>query len=498
MTPSQGPNSCRASPEPETLASQTTLSAAASFAAQALHAEHAAQESSGSAQSQAGKRKLDEALGASFTITSPSEIVLPKDPVRRASIINLATAAAAAVLQGKDAQRRFSLQQEQQFKRQRIQQLGFIAEQARMARSGRASSVSDSKTLATAVANALLGGKTAACTASHSPATGPSASQTQTSPKASRKPFIAPPMPSPRSSVSGAPSMSFPAAALAAKHRQEWEATVTKEGFLDEAKMVANQYGRFYRFEQEWAKKVLAYEANQNSTDEDMPEHDVRRASDPTDTLATSSDEQEEHVIFGRDRSLSTPSNKQATQANDSQNSSRAHSRAQSPLSLSLAVEKADEASSSKTTSPPGSKRPSQGLVTVLSNFAELLEARQQVCSGLEALADRAKDLPMANTNLASTLSRKSSSVPVEASSSDSDSDDMSSSGSEIADSPDSGERLSTLSTEDQSTSMSDSPSVSDSGTGSLQVDEDASSSETVQEADVGEVPQIEDTPQAE
>ncbi len=85
-----------------------------------------------------GKRKYeaDSEPTNLFKVASAAELQLPSDPIRRASIINLATAAAAAVLQSQASQRRMSTHPEQEQKRQRVEQLGLLIEQARKASVG--------------------------------------------------------------------------------------------------------------------------------------------------------------------------------------------------------------------------------------------------------------------------------------------------------------------------------------------------------------------------
>ncbi|KAN0063050.1 hypothetical protein ACQY0O_004213 [Thecaphora frezii] len=384
---------------------------------------HAHAEDSLLSSPQGVKRKLAEELGAKFDITSPSDVVLPRDPARRASIINLATAAAAAVLQGQVAERRFS-QQEHVNKRQRTRehQLALLAEQARMAHLAAARARNDSVGRADREKDAAPA-DAAPSTLAATQQPGKETAQSETRDAAVKlgalRSFSIP---------SDVPPASGPVVTAAftvdAQHQQEWEATISSEGFLDEAKMVANHYGRFYRFEQEWANRALALGAYQtypnhpergpfveqvvDSATRPASEDGAHKGQPPSAPSASIAEGSKAPLLPSHTGScqVSPRGSPRGSPRIRSRASTRYPSRAVSPTAGAV------ERRSSGVAPGPGSggsspfAGPSQGLVSVISNFADLVKARQQSCSGLEALADQARELP----GITSGISRTSSS----------------------------------------------------------------------------------------
>uniref|UniRef100_V5EWB9 Uncharacterized protein n=1 Tax=Kalmanozyma brasiliensis (strain GHG001) TaxID=1365824 RepID=V5EWB9_KALBG len=343
------------------------------------------------AQSHSAKRKYEADAAESptstaFKLASATEIHLPNDPMRRASIINLATAAAAAVLQSQAGQRRMSAHPEQEQKRQRVEQLGMLIEQARKASvtsmshdmSRHIETASQNVAIATVLANHLGLTPQSSAPSSPAPSAGPSAPSSPTKPLAT---LAVPPTPStPKSPLSAAP---FTAAHVSEEQANAQDvvassATVglraeeippiiaappspartpsitlnnstesidsgvpsdvhvveppldsssasTTETILDQAKEAALDYSRFYRFEKEWAQKALELER--------------RRSSVRIDPL------------FNPNPSLS-------------------------PL-------------------PVESKGPLHSAPESRAMSRELIEHRQRSCSSLEALAKQAKELPI-------------------------------------------------------------------------------------------------------
>ncbi|SPC63659.1 related to Hgl1p, required for dimorphism and teliospore formation [Ustilago sp. UG-2017b] len=380
------------------------------------------------------KRKYDSDTDASttFKVASATEIQLPSDPLRRASIINLATAAAAAVLQSQVGQRHTLTQAEQEQKRQRVEQLGMLIEQARKASVGSLSqditrhveSASQNVAIATALASHL--GLTPQSSAASSPAPGtPVPTSPTKAPTSASTSLAVPVMPAtPKSPLSSEPitagqetesetaqptedvqgikvssspqqlpaplsPVSTPAitvndaeakdsassSRLPAGHMQTLNSS---EGFLDEAKEVAHTYSRFYRFEKEWAQKALELERRRSSVRIDP-------LFNPNPTLAPLS---------------ADTSDDQATGATSPKQHSAPESRVMSRGASPFGDASAGPSSRTPQSVPSGSfssshRASSKGLASVLSNFAELIEHRQRSCSGLEALAKQAKELPV-------------------------------------------------------------------------------------------------------
>lgn len=387
-------------------------------------------------ESHGAKRKYEaDADSAAYKVASAAEIQLPTDPLRRASIINLATAAAAAVLQSQAGQRRMSTYPEQEQKRQRVEQLGMLIEQARKASVGSMShdmsrhveTASQNVAIATVLANHL--GLTPQSSAASTPSAGTPAPSSPTKTHASTLAVPATPT-TPRSPLSSAPltvshkadepsaaqdAASTPARAAddeddetpatrlhqassptsptstpaitlnasaavepsssSSSKLPEWRSS---EGIFDEAKQAAHTYSRFYRFEREWAQKALELERRRSSVRIDP-------LFNPNPTLSPQTAEAGDDKIRG-------PASPQQHSAPES----RVMSRGTSPFGDFLGGPSARTAHSVPSGSFSSSHRgSSSSLANVLSNFAELIEHRQRSCSGLEALAKQAKELPV-------------------------------------------------------------------------------------------------------
>ena len=383
--------------------------------------------------SQGVKRKYEQDPDPStaFKVASAAEIQLPSDPLRRASIINLATAAAAAVLQSQAGQRRLSVYPEHEQKRQRVEQLGMLIEQARKASVGSMShdmsrhveAASQNVAIATVLANHL--GLTPQSSAASTPSAGTPAPSSPT--KAPAATLAVPATPTtPKSPLSSAPltaahvsddqtvaqdaaastpaelaqddknailrlqqpssptsPTSTPAITLnnsdAVASSSTSRLSQSSEGILDEAKEAAHTYSRFYRFEKEWAQKALELERRRSSVRIDP-------LFNPNPTLSPLAAEADDKL-----RGPTSPKQHSAPE-------SRVMSRGTSPFgdflpgSAARTAQSAPGGSFSSSSSHRGS---SSGLANVLSNFAELIEHRQRSCSGLEALAKQAKELPV-------------------------------------------------------------------------------------------------------
>ncbi|SPO20323.1 related to Hgl1p, required for dimorphism and teliospore formation [Ustilago trichophora] len=387
-------------------------------------------------ESHGAKRKYEaDADSAAYKVASAAEIQLPTDPLRRASIINLATAAAAAVLQSQAGQRRLSTYPEQEQKRQRVEQLGMLIEQARKASVGSMShdmsrhveTASQNVAIATVLANHL--GLTPQSSAASTPSAGTPAPSSPTKTHASTLAVPVTPT-TPKSPLSSAPltatheadepntaqdAASTPARAAddeddemsatrlhqassptsptstpaitlnasaavepsssSSSKLPEWRSS---EGIFDEAKQAAHTYSRFYRFEKEWAQKALELERRRSSVRIDP-------LFNPNPTLSPQTAEVGDDKMRG-------PESPQQHSAPES----RVMSRGTSPFGDFLGGPLARTAHSVPSGSFSSSHRgSSSSLANVLSNFAELIEHRQRSCSGLEALAKQAKELPM-------------------------------------------------------------------------------------------------------
>ncbi|GAC99392.1 hypothetical protein PHSY_006993 [Pseudozyma hubeiensis SY62] len=388
------------------------------------------------------KRKFEQDADPStaYRVASANEIRLPTDPLRRASIINLATAAAAAVLQSQAGQRRMSTHPEQeQHKRQRVEQLGMLIEQARKASvtsmshdmSRHVEAASQNVAIATVLANHL--GLTPPSSATSTPSAGTPAPASPTKPHASstllvphtpttpRSPLSAAPLTAPQNAddqpasravagSSAGPSMdpgqssrrmplvasptSTPSITLN-NGTQSVSATGSSKllveplrppsppdsghSLFEEAKEAAHTYSRFYRFEKEWAQKALELERRRSSVRIDP-------LFNPNPTLSPMTAE----TTGGKDRMAPTSPQQQSAPE------SRIMSRRGSPFGESPSMPSAKTSNSVSGGSFSSSHRgSSSGLANVLSNFAELIEHRQRSCSGLEALAKQAKELPV-------------------------------------------------------------------------------------------------------
>ncbi|KAJ9476516.1 hypothetical protein PHBOTO_000191 [Pseudozyma hubeiensis] len=388
------------------------------------------------------KRKFEADTDSStaYKVASATEIRLPTDPLRRASIINLATAAAAAVLQSQAGQRRMSTHPEQeQNKRQRVEQLGMLIEQARKASvtsmshdmSRHVEAASQNVAIATVLANHL--GLTPPSSAASTPSAGTSAPASPTKPYPSSTLLVPHTPTTPRSPLSAAPLTASqkaddqrPSRALAGSSAgpspdpgqpsrrmplvvsptstpsitlnngaESVEASGSNKllvepsrtsptpdsghSLFEEAKEAAHTYSRFYRFEKEWAQKALELERRRSSVRIDP-------LFNPNPTLSPTLAE-------------TTGDKERAAQASPQQRSapeSRVMSRRNSPFGESPAGPPAMTSNGVSGGSFPSSHRgSSSGLANVLSNFAELIEHRQRSCSGLEALAKQAKELPV-------------------------------------------------------------------------------------------------------
>lgn len=385
------------------------------------------------------KRKFEADAESSlgYKLASASEIRLPTDPVRRASIINLATAAAAAVLQSQAEQRRMSSHLEQDSKRQRVEQLGLLIEQARKASvtsmshdmSRHVQTASQNVAIATVLANHL--GLTPQSSGASTPAGGPSAPSSPTKPHTPSALAVPQTPTTPRSPLSAAPftasqaadeapcaqAVAGPSAEVAKYPVEPSQPTPltaspvrtpaitlntsteaiqpsspsrtpaepspprSNQALLDEAKEAAHTYSRFYRFEKEWAQKALEFERRRSSIRVD-PLFNPNPSLSPL-PVAKSSDEDKERVQPTSPQQRSAPE-------------SRIMSRRNSPFSEFAAGPAARTSHSVPSGSFSSSHRGStSSLANVLSNFAELIEQRQRSCSGLEALAKQAKELPV-------------------------------------------------------------------------------------------------------
>ncbi|SJX60693.1 probable Hgl1p, required for dimorphism and teliospore formation [Sporisorium reilianum f. sp. reilianum] len=376
-----------------------------------------------------------------FRISSASEIHLPSDPVRRASIINLATAAAAAVLQSQAGQRRMSVHPEQEQKRQRVEHLGMLIEQARKASvtsmshdmSRHVETASQNVAIATVLANHL--GLTPQSSAASTPSAGTPAPSSPTKPHAStlavpqtpttpKSPLSAAPLtaahvsddraslaqdataaslravkgqekasqqmpapPSPTSmpaiTLTNSTDSAAPGAAgtvLAEPLRDSPSPPASSQAIFDRAKEAAHTYSRFYRFEKEWAHKALELERRRSSIRIDP-------LFNPNPTLSPLAGDA--HEDKPRAPGPTSPQQHSAPE-------SRIVSRGTSPFGEVLGVPAAKASHSVSSGSFSSSHRgSSSSLANVLSNFAELIEHRQRSCSGLEALAKQAKELPV-------------------------------------------------------------------------------------------------------
>lgn len=381
------------------------------------------------------KRKYDYEADAAtaYKVASAAEIQLPSDPLRRASIINLATAAAAAVLQSQVGQRRTSTHPEQEHKRQRVEQLGMLFEQARKASVGslnhditrHVGSASQNVAIATALASHLGLTPQSSVAPSPTPGTPVPISPTKTLASANATLTVSATPSTPKSPLSSdhitATQVAEPEASAQAQDGKEdktvfsspgqmlaplspvntpaitlndaeakhpastselptdrMQNTASSEGFLDEAKEVAHTYSRFYRFEKEWAQKALELERRRSSIRID-PLFNPNPSLTP---LATDASDD-------KAKGLGSPKQHSAPE-------SRVMSRGASPFGDSSAGPSSRTAQSVPSGSFSSSHRgSSSGLASVLSNFAELIEHRQRSCSGLEALAKQAKELPV-------------------------------------------------------------------------------------------------------
>ncbi|CDS01318.1 probable Hgl1p, required for dimorphism and teliospore formation [Sporisorium scitamineum] len=396
-------------------------------------------------ESQGAKRKYEPdtdspSSSTAFRLSSASEIHLPTDPVRRASIINLATAAAAAVLQSQTGQRRMSVHPEQEQKRQRIEHLGMLIEQARKASvtsmshdmSRHVETASQNVAIATVLANHL--GLTPQSSAASTPSAGTPAPSSPT--KAQASTLAVPQTPTtPKSPLSGAPltaahvsddrsslaqdatpssiravkdqnkaSQQMPALpsptstpaitltnstestepgasssrVLPEPLRESPSPPSSSQAIFDRAKEAAHTYSRFYRFEKEWAQKALELERRRSSICID-PWFNPNPSLSPL-PVDTHED---------KPRGPTSPQQHSAPE-------SRIVSRGTSPFGELHGVPAARTSHSVPSGSFSSSHRgSSSGLANVLSNFAELIEYRQRSCSGLEALAKQAKELPV-------------------------------------------------------------------------------------------------------
>ncbi|GAC73884.1 hypothetical protein PANT_9c00350 [Moesziomyces antarcticus T-34] len=411
-----------ASPEPLSASSQTKLSIHQLLGSLSHVSDSQSRMSSPgnsrsptTSESHTGKRKFDADADSSspFPASSAAEIQLPSDPLRRASIINLATAAAAAVLQCQVG-RHMSTLPEQDQKRQRVEQLEMLIEQARKASdrtksmdsNGQAENASHNVAIANALANHLgltpqpsAPSTPAAATPSPLSAEPVTAERLAADTEEEKESGAAAPVQESRSdkteskdaqrTTATAPKSATPTIVLnkghadepslldklPAEHQREWQSTVSSDKFLDEAKEVATTYSRFYRFEKEWAQKALELERRRSS---------VR--IDPLSRLPPGN----------APLSTNAPNSGPTSPTQHSAPESRIMSRGASPFGDFSA----DSAARTSHSVPSGSfssshRGSSSGLANVLSNFAELIEHRQRSCSGLEALAKQAKELPV-------------------------------------------------------------------------------------------------------
>ncbi|TKY90868.1 hypothetical protein EX895_000866 [Sporisorium graminicola] len=398
-------------------------------------------------ESQSTKRKhepdTEPSSSSSMTalrLSSASEIHLPTDPVRRASIINLATAAAAAVLQSQAGQRRMSAHPEQEQKRQRVEHLGMLIEQARKASvtslshdmSRHVETASQNVAIATVLANHL--GLTPQSSAASTPSAGTPAPssptkahasslaipQTPTTPKSplsaapvtaahvsddrpslaqdataafvravkdqdkASQQMPAPPSPTntPAITLTNSTESAEPGASskvLAEPLRESPSPPASSQAIFDRAKEAAHTYSRFYRFEKEWAQKALELERRRSSIRID-PLFNPNPSLSPLPADAHHED---------KGRGPTSPQQRSAPE-------SRIVSRGTSPFGDLAGASAARTSHSVPSGSFSSSHRgSSSSLANVLSNFAELIEHRQRSCSGLEALAKQAKELPV-------------------------------------------------------------------------------------------------------
>lgn len=325
------------------------------------------------------KRKFEtEPALSPFRKASAADIHLPSDPTRRASIINLATAAAAAVLQSQAAQeRRMSTVPEHETKRQRVQQLDLLYEQARNASTSTLSEAntpqpeavpSDTPTPKLASTLGITPKGSPRSGALSNPST-PQKQHTSSTLTAEASDSTLPSTPQATSPLATRPKLASFAASSSSSpvlgsSSQTPQPADDSEALLQDVKEATDQFSRFYQFESRWAKKALELEQ--------------RRASVRIDPLSNP---------------YPQPLAPIAADANASKTSSpsRITSRGASP-SLFPAALTSSAAKAPSFTAVRGSSV--GGLATVLSDFAELIEHRQRSCSGLEALAKQAKELP--------------------------------------------------------------------------------------------------------
>lgn len=395
------------------------------------------------------KRKFeaDSDSSTAYKVASAHEIHLPTDPVRRASIINLATAAAAAVLQSQAGQRRMSNFSDPEQKRQRVEQLGSLIEQARKASvtsmshdmSRHVEAAQQNVAIATVLANHL--GLTPQSSAASTPSAGTPAPASPTKPYAPSTLAIPQTPTTPRSPLSAAPltasqisdhqsatqAVAGPSARatndqaefsrpkpLVASPPRTPSITLnystdsvepsssskliseplrasppTSQALFNEAKEAAQTYSRFYRFEKEWAQKALELERRRSSIRID-PLFNPNPSLSPLPADPNSNSNLNSSPTHNREGTA--PISPQQHSAPESRIMSRRHSPfCDSPVAPSARMSNSGSSGSFSSTH----RASSSGLANVLSNFAELIEHRQRSCSGLEALAKQAKELPV-------------------------------------------------------------------------------------------------------
>lgn len=336
-----------------------------------------------------------------------------------------------------------SIHPEQEQKRQRVEQLGLLIEQARKASIGSLShdiarhveSASQNAAIASALADHLgitpqssaastpSAGTPVPASPTKAPATSLAVPATPTTPKSplASEPFTAafqssveltaqdapptsdkaavsngkifsspkakqplmPPSPSAKPFITVNSAEAAERSQLHTQHEREWQSTVASDGFLDEAKQAAHTYSRFYRFEKEWAQKALELERRRSSVRIDP-------LFNPNPTMSPlAAESAREGSSEDKARGAASPKQHSAPE-------SRAMSRGTSPFAeFSTGVSSSRTAHSVPSGSFSSHRGSSSSLANVLSNFAELIEHRQRSCSGLEALAKQAKELPV-------------------------------------------------------------------------------------------------------
>lgn len=207
----------------------------------------------------------------------------------------------------------------------------------------------------------------------------------------------------------------------------------TGQRFLQEAGAVAQEYGRFYEYERAWASRALEYEFNRHrfepmsespklaptadgqvkveaggKTEEgrevEMQVHEETKEEDSMDVKLEpkSSNLNTASTSPATSSAMPTPQPQSGTSPTiPSLQSYLSSSSSLSELAQRASLPKEDQDAPSTETKAPladglcttdeatgyAARRRSKDLCSILSNFESLLQARQQTCEGLEALA---------------------------------------------------------------------------------------------------------------